>query len=109
MDLARVIDGRNTEGNVFEPIHVYSEIPGKKTYYFVHTANTGSEAYYLLAKVLQDRCGFAVFENYNLYHSQQLLTSIEDIAEHYLEELREKAASRAVLSGRMVLWWNGCL
>ena len=38
---------------------------------FVHTGNTGSEAYYRLADRIRDKISFLVIEPFNLYHIEQ--------------------------------------
>ena len=38
---------------------------------FVHTGNTGSEAYYRLADRIRDKISFSVIEPFNLYHIEQ--------------------------------------
>lgn len=83
-------DPEDNPSTAYEPIHMYCEVPSQKSVFFVHTANTGSKAYYLFAKKLKERCTFGVFEQYNLFHPHQLLTSIEAIATKYIHVLQEK-------------------
>ena len=71
------------------PIAIYSNNPGKKKVVFVHTGNTGSDAYYALADRIGDKCSFAVIEPYNLYHPNDAIDGIPAIAAKYVEILRQ--------------------
>ena len=66
---------------------VYSENEGPKVV-FVHTGNTGSEAYYSLAARIADSVSFSVIEPYNLYHSDEAVYGIDNIAARYVSILR---------------------
>ncbi len=68
-------------------LRVYSENDGPKVV-FVHTANTGSDAYYRLADRIGDKVSFAVFEPYNLYHADDVRHGIKAIAENYIRILK---------------------
>ena len=68
-------------------ICVYSENNGPKLV-FVHTGNTGSEAYYRLADRIRDQVSFAVIEPFNLYHPDQARYGIRQIAAKYIEILK---------------------
>ena len=68
-------------------ICVYSENKGPKLV-FVHTGNTGSEAYYRLAERIRDQVSFAVIEPFNLYHPDQARYGIQQIAARYIEILK---------------------
>lgn len=71
-------------------IRTYSPMQeGKPSVVFVHTGNTGSDAYYRLADRIGEQCGFAVIEPYNLYHQDDIRHGIEAIAAKYVEILRE--------------------
>ncbi len=70
------------------PVFTYSDIKGAKKLVFVHTANTGSEAYYNLAKRIQDTYSFAVMEQYNLYHPGEEVYGLKELAKKYLEVLK---------------------
>ena len=67
---------------------VYSANDGPKMV-FVHTANTGSDAYYRLADRIGDDISFAVIEPYNLYHPDDVRHSIKAIATNYVRILKE--------------------
>ena len=67
---------------------VYSANDGPKMV-FVHTANTGSDAYYQLAERIGDTVSFAVIEPYNLYHPDDVRRSIKNIASNYIRILKE--------------------
>lgn len=73
---------------VSSEIRVYSENDGPRMV-FVHTANTGSDAYYRLAGRIGDKVSFAVIEPYNLYHPGDVRHSIKDIASNYIRILRD--------------------
>ncbi|MBR5394151.1 MAG: AMP-binding protein [Bacteroidaceae bacterium] len=66
---------------------VYSANDGPKMV-FVHTANTGSDAYYQLADRISDTVSFAVIEPYNLYHPDDVRRSIKAIASNYIRILK---------------------
>ena len=68
-------------------ICVYSANQGPKLV-FVHTGNTGSEAYYQLAARIGDRISFAVIEPYNLYHMEEACYGIRNIAANYIRILK---------------------
>ena len=66
---------------------VYSENTGPKLV-FVHTANTGSAAYYRLAARIGSRVSFSVIEPFNLYHMKEACYGIPRIATRYIEILK---------------------
>ncbi len=68
-------------------LRVYSENDGPRIV-FVHTANTGSDAYYRLADRIGEKVSFAVFEPYNLYHADDIRHGIKAIAENYIRILK---------------------
>ncbi len=68
-------------------ICVYSENKGPKLV-FVHTGNTGSEAYYQLADRIGDIVSFAVIESFNLYHPEEAVYGIKNIAANYIRILK---------------------
>ncbi|MBR3017289.1 MAG: AMP-binding protein [Clostridia bacterium] len=70
-----------------QEICVYSENNGPKVV-FVHTANTGSSAYYQLAARIGGQVSFAVIEPYNLYHMEQARYGVRNIAAKYIEILK---------------------
>ena len=55
---------------------------------FVHTGNTGSEAYYRLADRIRDKISFSMIEPFNLYHIEQAAYGISNIAARYIEILK---------------------
>ena len=75
-------------GMASSPLCVYSENDGPKVV-FVHTANTGSDAYYQLADRIGERMSFAVIEPYNLYHPDDVRHGIKNIAANYIRILKE--------------------
>ena len=70
-------------------ICVYSSLATGPKMVFVHTANTGSDAYYQLADRIGDRVSFAVIEPYNLYHPDDVRHGIKAIASNYIRILKE--------------------
>ena len=74
-------------GKVPSEICVYSENTGPKMV-FVHTANTGSAAYYRLAARIGSRVSFSVIEPFNLYHEKEARYGIRNIAAKYIEILK---------------------
>ncbi len=70
------------------PVYTYSRIEGAKKFVFFHTANTGSEAYYNLAKRIANTYSFAAVEQYNIYHPGEEVYGIKNLAKKYLEILK---------------------
>lgn len=68
-------------------ICIYSENSGPRMT-FVHTGNTGSEAYYRLADRIRDKISFSVIEPFNLYHIEQATYGIPSIAARYIDILK---------------------
>ncbi len=68
-------------------ICIYSENSGP-CMTFVHTGNTGSEAYYRLADRIRDKISFSVIEPFNLYHIENATYGITNIAKRYVEILK---------------------
>jgi len=62
---------------------------GKPSVTFIHTGNTGSDAYYRLADKIGEDCAFAVIEPYNLFHQNDIQHGIKAIAAKYVEILRD--------------------
>ena len=74
-------------GKVPPEMCVYSENAGPKLV-FVHTANTGSAAYYRLAARIGGGISFSVIEPFNLYHAKEARYGIRNIAAKYIEILK---------------------
>ena len=72
-----------------EDVAVYSDHPDKKKVFFVHTGNTGSDAYYKLADKIGEDCSFMVIEPYNLYHPNDVIDGIKNIAAQYVKIVRK--------------------
>ena len=68
-------------------ICIYSENSGPKLF-FVHTGNTGSEAYYRLAARIGNDISFAVVEPFNLYHPKEAVYGIKNIAANYIRIIK---------------------
>ena len=79
-------------------ICVYSENKGPKLV-FVHTANTGSSAYYRLAARIGDQVSFSVIESFNLYHTEEARYGIRSIAAKYIEILKRRQSEGPYLLG----------
>ena len=79
-------------------ICVYSENKGPKLV-FVHTANTGSAAYYRLAARIGDRVSFSVIEPFNLYHPEEARYGIRQIAAKYIKILKHHQPEGPYLLG----------
>ncbi len=77
-----------SQREVTSDIRVFSENDGPKVI-FVHTGNTGSDAYYRLANRIGEKVSFAVIEPYNLYHSDDIRKGIKKIAENYIRILKD--------------------
>lgn len=69
-------------------LYVYSENKNPKLV-FVHTGNTGSEAYYHLADRLREAVSFAVIEPWNLYCADRAVYGIRNIAKNYIRILKQ--------------------
>ena len=85
-------------GKLPPEIYVYSENEGPRLV-FVHTANTGSEAYYRLAEQIRGEVSFAVIEPYNLYHPEDVRHGIRAIAANYIEILKRYQPNGPYLLG----------
>ena len=72
-----------------EHIFTYSANNENIPVVFVHTANTGSEAYYNLARHTRSELELSVVEQFNIYHPDEAVYGIRNIAKKYLEFLRE--------------------
>lgn len=68
---------------------VLTETPGTKQLIFVHTGNTGSEAYLSLANQLEGFCSLAVLDQWNIYHQDDIKHGIPEIAKKYVEVLKK--------------------
>ena len=79
-------------------ICVYSENKGPKLV-FVHTANTGSAAYYRLAARIGGQVSFSVIEPFNLYHPEEACYGIRQIAAKYIEILKRSQPEGPYLLG----------
>ena len=77
---------------------VYSSNAGPKLV-FVHTANTGSAAYYRLAARIGSQVSFSVIEPFNLYHMKEARYGIKAIAAHYIEILKRHQPEGPYLLG----------
>lgn len=66
---------------------VYSQNSGPKVV-FIHTGNTGSEAYYQLAARIGSDISFSVIEPFNLYHPDEAVYGIDNIAANYVRILK---------------------
>ena len=89
-DKKDVSNGKKTVGirkDAPPEICVYSENKGPKLV-FVHTGNTGSEAYYRLADRIGEDVSFAVIEPFNLYHPEEAVYGIKNIAANYIRILK---------------------
>lgn len=88
-----------TEGHLTSPepksddrednFFTYSEHEDKKHLVFVHTGNTGSEAYASLAEKIKDDYSFSILDQYNIYHQNDVLHGIPAIASKYVDVLRQ--------------------
>lgn len=71
-----------------DDIYVYSKEPKAKMV-FVHTGNTGSEAYFNFAERIKRDFAFSIIEPYNLYHPDKAKYGIKNIAKKYIEILKK--------------------
>lgn len=69
-------------------VYVYSMHKDKKKFFMVHSQNTGSEAYYQLAKLIGQHISFIAFEQYNIIHSK-ILYGIKKIAKEYIKIMKQ--------------------
>ena len=76
-----------------DDVMVYSSSPELPKMMFVHTANTGSEAYYRLADKICSHYSFSVINSWNIYHPEEAVYGIANIARKYIELLRERQPS----------------
>lgn len=87
--LSRSQNGREQSKAPENQIFTYSRTDDPRKFVFVHTANTGSEAYYNLAKRIGGEFSLAAFEQYNIYHPESAVYGLKNIAAKYLEYLLE--------------------
>jgi amino acid adenylation domain-containing protein len=71
-----------------EDVFTYSSIPGKKNIFFIHTGNSASDAYYHLAERIKNDVSFYVVEPHNLYHSNDAIYGIKNIAKRYISYIQ---------------------
>lgn len=70
-------------------IYVYSSHPAHQPLVFIHSANTGSEAYSTLSKRIAKDYTFSVIEQYDLRHPGTAHTTIESVAKTYIKILKK--------------------
>lgn len=73
---------------VYGDVCIYSEKPKTKMF-FVHTGNSGSDAYYRLAERIKDKISFYVIEPFNLYHIKEATYGIRNIASRYIKTMKK--------------------
>ena len=71
-----------------DDIFFFSNHPDKKNLVFIHPASYGSEFFHYMAERIKDDYSFSVIEHYNLNHQESQLTSIEELAEKYIDILK---------------------
>lgn len=71
-----------------DDIHFFSNHPDKKNLFLVHPASYGSEFFYYMAEKIKEDYTFSVIEHYNLNHKENQLTSVEELAEKYIDILK---------------------
>lgn len=79
-------------------IYVYTKNSNPKLV-FIHTGNTGSDAYYRLADRIGEAVSFSVIEPYNLYHPEEVICGIKNIAKNYIRILKEQQPEGPYLLG----------
>lgn len=71
-----------------DDVFFFSNHPDKKNLVFIHPASYGSEFFHYMAERIKDDYSFSVIEHYNLNHQESQLTSIEELAEKYIDILK---------------------
>jgi len=84
---SKLMELDRSRSNIPPEICIYSENSGPKMT-FIHTGNTGSEAYYRLADRIRDKISFSVIEPFNLWHIEEATYGIPNIAKRYIEILK---------------------
>ena len=79
-----VINGEKKISDIF----VYNDDPALPRLYFVHTGHTGGEAYLNLSKLLRSACGMRCFEPNNIFHQDNLIKGVKNLAAKYVELLK---------------------
>ena len=77
-----------TKKKEISDVFIYSDKPKTKMF-FIHTGNSGSDAYYRLAKRIEDKISFYVIEPFNLYHQKEATYGIKNIAARYIETMKK--------------------
>jgi amino acid adenylation domain-containing protein len=90
---AKLIEGHDKYRGIF----VFRSSGSYLPLFFVHSANTGSEAYRLLAKEFSKEQPFFAFEHYNLIFHKEL--NIQELAKLYVSYLKELRPTGPYLLG----------
>ena len=77
------------KGMKVSDIYVYNEDDTLPNVYFVHTGHTGGEAYVNLSLLLRSACSLRCFEPNNIFHQDNPIKGIKNLAARYIELLKE--------------------
>ena len=81
-------------------IFVYNEDDSLPRVYFVHTGHTGGEAYLNLSKLLRSTCSMRCFEPNNIFHQDNMIKGVKNLAAKYIELLKaDQPAGPYILGG----------
>ncbi len=81
-------------------IYKCSDNPDLPDLFFVHTAHSGGEAYFDLSRLLKNVCNMKCFEPHNVFHPDDVITGIENLAAKYITTLKnEKPEGPYILGG----------
>ena len=69
-------------------IYICNDNPDLPDIFFVHTGHAGGEAYYNLSLLLKDICNVKCLEPHNVFHPDDIITGIENLAEKYISNIK---------------------
>lgn len=75
--------------NRFSMVYAFNENGTKTPIFFVHTANTGAEAYVPLAAKLPADQPFYAVEPHNIFSEEGVIRGVKDLAQRYIRYIRQ--------------------
>lgn len=74
--------------NRFSMVYAFNETGSKTPIFFVHTANTGAEAYVPLAAKLPPDQPFYAVEPHNIFSEEGVIRGVKELASRYIKYIR---------------------
>lgn len=85
--------------NRFSMVYAFNESGTKTPMFFVHTANTGAEAYVPLVKKLPKDQPFYAVEPHNIFSSEPPIRGIKNLAKRYVQYISQVNATGPYILG----------